>query len=100
MDPNKTRQTTYTGRCFCGAVEIAVTGDPVAMGLSVVQPVATGVSCDGVNRAGAVATTFALPGPAVTVANEGTLSLAPFSLCMTVTVHWTDDSLTQPRSCW
>jgi hypothetical protein len=23
---------TYKGRCFCGAVEIAVTGDPVAMG--------------------------------------------------------------------
>lgn len=23
---------TYTGRCFCGAVEIAVTGEPVGMG--------------------------------------------------------------------
>ncbi|MGH6925695.1 MAG: GFA family protein [Propylenella sp.] len=23
---------TYTGRCFCGAVEVAVTGAPVAMG--------------------------------------------------------------------
>src|ERR1051325_9572002 len=27
-----TRKATYTGRCFCGAVEIAVAGDPVAMG--------------------------------------------------------------------
>ncbi|CDM56136.1 MULTISPECIES: GFA family protein [Rhizobium] len=25
-------QKTYSGRCFCGAVEIVVTGDPVAMG--------------------------------------------------------------------
>lgn len=24
--------TTHTGRCFCGAVEFAVTGSPVAMG--------------------------------------------------------------------
>jgi hypothetical protein len=28
MDQHK----TYKGRCFCGAVEIAVTGDPVAAG--------------------------------------------------------------------
>lgn len=25
-------QSTITGKCFCGAVEIAVTGEPVAMG--------------------------------------------------------------------
>lgn len=24
--------TTHTGKCFCGAVEVAVSGDPVAMG--------------------------------------------------------------------
>jgi len=29
-DDNQKR--TYTGRCFCGAVEIVVAGDPVAMG--------------------------------------------------------------------
>ncbi len=26
------QNTTYTGSCFCGAVEISVTGEPVAMG--------------------------------------------------------------------
>jgi hypothetical protein len=26
------QNTTYTGTCFCGAVEISVTGEPVAMG--------------------------------------------------------------------
>ena len=25
-------EKTYSGKCFCGAVEIAVTGEPVAMG--------------------------------------------------------------------
>lgn len=25
-------QNVYTGRCFCGAVEVRVTGDPAAMG--------------------------------------------------------------------
>ncbi len=32
MDPNENKHQTYKGRCFCGAVEIAITGDPVAMG--------------------------------------------------------------------
>jgi hypothetical protein len=27
-----TEQKTHTGRCFCGAVELTVAGDPVAMG--------------------------------------------------------------------
>ena len=27
-----TAMTTHTGKCFCGAVEVAVSGDPVAMG--------------------------------------------------------------------
>jgi hypothetical protein len=27
-----TQEKTYLGRCFCGAVELTVTGDPVAMG--------------------------------------------------------------------
>jgi hypothetical protein len=31
MDQHK-NESTYKGRCFCGAVEIAVTGDPVAAG--------------------------------------------------------------------
>ncbi len=26
------QNTTYTGSCFCGAVEISVTGEPMAMG--------------------------------------------------------------------
>jgi len=32
MDHNESKDRTYKGRCFCGAVEIAVTGEPVAMG--------------------------------------------------------------------
>ena len=27
-----TESKTYTGRCFCGSVELAVTGEPVGMG--------------------------------------------------------------------
>ncbi|SHF28030.1 Uncharacterized conserved protein [Modicisalibacter ilicicola DSM 19980] len=27
-----THESSYTGRCFCGAVELAVRGEPVAMG--------------------------------------------------------------------
>lgn len=27
-----TDENTYTGTCFCGAVELAVTGEPIAMG--------------------------------------------------------------------
>ena len=26
------KNTTYTGKCFCGAVEVTVTGEPAAMG--------------------------------------------------------------------
>jgi hypothetical protein len=32
MDQDKNKSQSYKGSCFCGAVEIAVTGDPAGMG--------------------------------------------------------------------
>lgn len=68
---------TYTGRCFCGAVEITVTGDPMAMGYC---------HCDDCRKWSATpVTAFALWPPEAVTVSAGESELG--SYCQTGTNH-------------